>query len=365
MALGLLANTAYATEFETRSDEVREEIEKTATSFKKDKRFVVVPIPLSNPTIGSGLALGGIYLHQKKDDEKDSPISVSGMGSFYTDTDSWGVGIFHDGSYAHDMFRLRAGFFYGELNLKFYGIGEDSILRDHPIDFSSKSTAFAPQVLFEMPWHKWFWGVKYVFINLDTEFDLSSLLPILPGINVSTKTAGLGLVAMYDGRDSNLWPLDGSYFEGAVSDYGDYLGGDFSYEKIKVQFSQFFPLTETISWAYRLDGQVLTGDPPFYDLSQPKVHGIPGGKYADKNAISGQLQARWRFLDRWNAIFFGGGGRIADEINGLDDNTTHYAGGCGVRYIINLQDRLSVGIDITQADDETGIYVMIGDIFAR
>lgn len=70
----------YAVEFETRTDDMRRDMEATASSFKKDRRFVPVPIPLSNPTIGSGLLLGLIYLHEKETDVSDAPTSTSGLG---------------------------------------------------------------------------------------------------------------------------------------------------------------------------------------------------------------------------------------------------------------------------------------------
>ena len=34
---------------------------------KTDSRFLPVPIPISNPTVGTGLAVAGIYLHPKRE----------------------------------------------------------------------------------------------------------------------------------------------------------------------------------------------------------------------------------------------------------------------------------------------------------
>jgi len=352
-------------EFEEKTEDMQQDMEATASSISEDSKFVPVPIPLSNPTIGSGLLLGLIYLHEKETADADAPASMSGLGAFYTDSDSWGAGVFHSGSYFRDTLRLSGGVFYGELNLKFYGIGEDSSLRDRPLDYSAKATVFAPKGTFELPWNNWFGGIQYVFAHMEARFDLSSLLPILPAINETTSTAGLGPVLIYDGRDNNLWPLDGTYFETSVLHYGKYLGGDFTYQKYKAKFAQFFPLTESLSVAYRLDGQFMGGDPPFYDLSQPKLHGIPGGRYADKHAVAMQIEPRWRFHERWYGLIFGGVGRIGEEVSDLADNSSIYAGGAGVRYVINREQRLTIGIDVTYSDDETEFYIMVGDIMTR
>ena len=70
----------YTMEFETRTDDMQRDMEATASSFKKDRRFVPVSIPVSNPTTGSGLLLGVIYLHEKETDVSDAPTSTSGLG---------------------------------------------------------------------------------------------------------------------------------------------------------------------------------------------------------------------------------------------------------------------------------------------
>ena len=78
-----------------------------------------------------------------------------------------------------------------------------------------------------------------------------------------------------------------------------------------------------------------------------------------------QIETRWRFHERWYGLMFGGAGRIAEKVSDLSDNSSHYAGGVGFRYMINRDQRLTIGIDITHADDETEFYIMVGDIMAR
>ena len=45
--------------------------------------FVAVPIPISNPTVGTGLQAALLYLHPKKDDSQ-SQNSTSGIVGMYT-----------------------------------------------------------------------------------------------------------------------------------------------------------------------------------------------------------------------------------------------------------------------------------------
>ena len=51
--------------------------------------LVVVPIPISNPTLDSGLVLVGAYFYpQTEAQKKQQPASVTGAGGLYTSNDS-------------------------------------------------------------------------------------------------------------------------------------------------------------------------------------------------------------------------------------------------------------------------------------
>ena len=87
-------------------------------SMLQDRRFVPVPIPISNPTLGTGLAAALLYLWPQKTDDTVSPTSISGVGGLYTSTESWAAALFHQGYYARDRFRLQGVLGYADLNLK-------------------------------------------------------------------------------------------------------------------------------------------------------------------------------------------------------------------------------------------------------
>mgnify|MGYP003133653538 CR=1 FL=1 len=69
--------------------------------------WVVAPIPVSNPTMGTGLQLATLYLHPSRDGN-GGPNPTSGLGAMYTDTNSWGVGAFHQDYLLDDRLRVTA-----------------------------------------------------------------------------------------------------------------------------------------------------------------------------------------------------------------------------------------------------------------
>ncbi len=355
----------HGSQIDEKIEEITTDSKEVGKSFKRESRVVVVPIPVSNPTIGTGLAVTALYLHPQIKEGGDVPTTTSGVVGMYTDSESWLTGIFHDGFYADDRYRVRAALGYGDFKLKFYGIGNDSIFRDNPINYQARTTAFMPRVLFNLPSNNWFLGPHYFYLNLDYVFDFSSLLPGLPKREASSTTAGLGLVAVYDSRDNNMWPAEGSWFEMTATNYGENFGGDFDYNKLILKFAQYFPPAETIILAYRLDGQFIKGDAPFYDLSQMHLRGFPSGRYVDDYAVSGQVEGRWNFYKRWSAVLFGGVGRIADEFNELGSSPNLYAGGTGIRYRIKEKEKLNIGADMTYGDGQFEFYVVVGDWLAN
>ena len=58
--------------------------------------FVAVPIPISNPTFGTGLvAVGAYYRGQSEAQKKVQPPSFTGAGGVYTDNKSYAFGVMH------------------------------------------------------------------------------------------------------------------------------------------------------------------------------------------------------------------------------------------------------------------------------
>ena len=58
----------------------------------KRGELAVAPIPFFNPTIGSGIGVGGIYAFRLDPQDTISPPSTTMGGGFYTSSKSWGLG---------------------------------------------------------------------------------------------------------------------------------------------------------------------------------------------------------------------------------------------------------------------------------
>jgi hypothetical protein len=76
-------------------------------SAKKEKNYVIAPLFLSNPNVGTGLGGTGIYFYSpsSEEDTVSPPSSVTLMG-WYTNTDSYMLGLFNQSYYKEDMVAL-------------------------------------------------------------------------------------------------------------------------------------------------------------------------------------------------------------------------------------------------------------------
>ncbi len=86
---------------------------------------------------------------------------------------------------------------------------------------------------------------------------------------------------------------------------------------------------------------------------------------ADDHAVTLQRQVRWDVSSRWTLLFFGGGGRVAEEIGHLGSSPTQFAGGAGFRYMIDPESGISIGVDLAGGGDGIEFYVQVSDFFAN
>lgn len=331
------------------------------------RRFVPVPVPISNPTIGTGLMMGLMYLWPQKEDGPKSPQSITGASGLYTSSHSWAVGGFHQGFYAGDRLRISGALGYGEFHLKYYGTGAESRFRDDPLDYSSTFTFFNPQARLKLSSisKDLFAGLMLLYLDADVTFETGQISPDLPDLSIAERSVGLGPILTYDSRDDVHWPSRGSWLDVSVLDFDKGMGSDFDFWRYLLKWEQNFPLTHSLVLQYRYDGSYVDGHAPFYELPYIRMRGFPRGLYADDLAMTLQGQLRWDILDKWTLMFFGGGGRVSQDFNDLGSSSTRYAGGAGFRYMIAPASNICIGCDFAYGDGGFAFYVEVGDFLSH
>ena len=333
--------------------------------------FVIMPIPISNPTVGTGLGAVSMFLY--KAGEK-APTSSTAFGGFYTNNDSWGVGVSQKTYLRGDRFRLNGVLGYGNINIDFSGIGTKLGNQGITIPVTWKGTFFVPDILVRFAGH-FYGGLRYRFLEMETEVDLQKISvggkPIFPGVDWTAKSkvrsSGIGPVLNYDSRDNTFFPHRGTFLDMNAIFASKSLGSDYDYQIYQGAYNTYFQIAETMTLAYRLYGRFTAGRVPLYDFSYFGAHndlrGYAAGQYVDKLMIATQLEFRWKFWKRWGMVAFAGVGEVARDLRDLDLESLLPSAGAGLRYMVSENERVNLSIDYARAREGDAFYFYIGEAF--
>lgn len=331
---------------------------------EKSGTWLPVPIPVSNPTIGTGLQAALLYLHPSNSDDPTVPGATSGIIGMYTDSESWLAGGFHDGNFNDDMYRYRITAGRGVFNLDFYGIGGDSNTNDITVPYTIASDIALGQILRRIPGTEdLYFGVRYMYIKSKVTFDFSNTIPDLPPVSDDMLTSSLGFIFSYDSRNNNYYPTSGSYSDIVWMRDDESTGSNFEFDKLDTFYNYYMPVTAKDTLAFRVTLANADGDTPFYLLPSLQLRGFAAGKYKDNSRFSGHLEWRKKIFPRWGVIAFYEAGSVANTVNTLlqADMISSYGG--GIRWQVSKDKKINLGIDVGYSDGESAVYVQVGEKF--
>jgi len=328
--------------------------------------FMPIPIVITEPALGAGLGLAAAFFHPPKEAAHEDVAtdfvlpSVSAVAGAYTSNDTWFVGGGHFGTYKRDTIRYTGGGGYASINLKYYPFeGTGTQLDDVGLKFNSEGVFITNELLFRWKNTHWFLGGEQQFLSIDSQFDLSDIVPIDP-IEFDTKSSLLGVTARFENVDSTFTPSEGLKFRLSYERYDEAFGGDFDANKIWTNIYKYWRLGEKWTLGLRGDGQFTTGDLPFFLLPYIDLRGIPIMRYTGEDVVVGETEARWQFHPRVSLVGFMGIGWAADSTSDLNDAPSRVTKGVGIRYYTAKKLGMHGGIDVARGPEETAFYLTFG-----
>jgi len=336
-----------------------------ATRKPHDFSFVALPIPVSNPTIGSGFAFGAGALY--KAGKSDKPW-VTGVAFLYTNTESWGLALVQKAYIGDDRLRLVGAVGGGEFHIDYYGIGPDAGDRDVSIPITQRAGFIGAQGLVRVAPHLYA-GLQYRYLDMGTSLHIDpppfpDLRP--PDAELESVSSALGLSAEYDSRDSEYQTSSGLYATGVwlVSDTA--LGSDRDYSRGEARINGYQRLDPKSVLAWRGSVCVAGDDAPFYDIcnygSQGDLRGYASGQYRDRAMVAAQVEYRRKLFGRFGGVVFAGVGGIGPDLGSVGDAFLP-AGGAGLRFEASRKYGVNVGVDYAVGKDSSAFYFRIGEAF--
>ncbi len=351
-------------ESRTSEAEAADAITSSDSPDKKEKKYLVVPVPIVDPTIGNGLALAGLYTFAPDGDAEAAPMqrrSTIAVAAGYTNTDSWMVGgglkLYLD----DDRYRAKLGGGYGNLNLKWYGTSSDSIFFDNPADFRTRGWLVDGNVEKRLA-ENFYLGVSGRYLRPEASAKIP--IDVLPELQLAFSLAAIGLIGEYDTRDNTWYPESGA--RGIVNflSYLEALSSDREFASLDATFAYYAKLADSLVLAGQARVATVGDNTPFFMLSTVNLRGFPTGQYMDRTVTQIQAELRWEAWRRLGAVFFAGTGVAAESLDKWGDADRAYGYGAGLRYRVSEVDRMNVGLDVaTGSTNDFTVYFRIGEAF--
>lgn len=173
---------------------------------------------------------------------------------------------------------------------------------------------------------------------------------------------GLGFVFNYDSRDNIFTPSQGMNTEVSVMFYNGkgLFDRTREYQITDAVNRWYWEMLSNLIMGWRLEGNLTSGDVPFYTLPYINLRGIPVNRYQGSHVLQTELEAVYKITDRWAVVPFVGVGATADALNEFGSSDPKLAGGLGFRYLIARKSRLASGVDIARGSEDWAIYFTVG-----
>jgi hypothetical protein len=327
----------------------------------KKGNFLVVPIPLSNPSLGSGLVLGAAYFYaQSGEQKKTQPASVTALAVMKTSNDSTATILGHEQFWGNGKWRAHGAAGTATLNLELLAPDPDGL------GLSSEwlidgNMAYA-DVLRRIT-GKWYAGIQARYVDFDQDFTLGFQSVIFDaGSHVTS--AGLGVMVENDTRDNPFNPYQGRFlkFTALVNDTS--LGSDRNYRSYNVEYSQYHKLSAPVVLAWELlgchkDGRFI----PLWDACRIHLRGFPGTDFMGRTTASAQVEARWKVFKHLGLVGFAGTGYYENSFSNLVDNDLVPSYGVGLRWMVLAAQRVNMSLDFGWSDGSNAYYVSVGEYF--
>jgi outer membrane protein assembly factor BamA len=360
-----LASLAHAVEPAQMAREIGVDPSKEVAQTRLIEDVVVAPIPISNPTVGTGIALVVMPFYHLGD---ESPLSNTAVALGYTSSDSWAVGAAQSTRLRGDELRLDGFLAYINLRYPFYGVGSSAGESGVGIPIEQKALAFAPELLLKVA-KGLFLGVRYRGMRVDTSLDSTDVTPNLAPILDLTATvasSGIGPVAVLDTRDDEMSPSSGWLADLRANFAEQTFGSDSSYRTFSASANHYRRLGPGIlalrGYACGAGERTPLFDYCLYGAGND-LRGYEIGRYRDRAMVAVQGEYRFPLAGRFGAVAFAGTGKVAPAFDQMSAQPYLPSLGAGLRWLASARARVNLSVDVAKGRDGTSAYVYVKEAF--
>jgi hypothetical protein len=332
------------------------------------RAFVVAPLPIVSPAIGSGIVPVVGYIFPFQVNDKTSPPSVVGAAGLITNNGSRGFGLGGDLYLQQTRYELKSIYLRGNVDYNLYGVGYVNENTGFKLPLNQTGQIFFIEFLRNIGW-KFFLGGRFItgtsFITARPASGETA--PIPPDTGLNTNLRALGVTLVRDSRPNRFYPNKGSVIDFTGDFFAEGLGSKYSFQSYNFTFNKYASLNDEQVLAYNLFLCGTGGTPPFYGNciygTSNELRGYTAGRYLDRYMFATQLEYRLVLAWRFGLVAFGGIGGVAPGADKFRANQFLPAGGTGVRFLLSKKYHVNLRTDFAWGKDNFTWSMGVGEAF--
>ena len=328
--------------------------------------FLPIISPITEPALGYGLVGAGVYFIPKKKTSKNEfkMPDIVGLGGGYTQNGTWFAGAGYIGFWRDDQLRYRGIFGYGDINLKFYGSGNDYLAND-PAEFSINSFLFLQQAILRIKKSHFFLGGKYFYAKTKVTAFEESKLPEVDPKDFEVIISGLGFISEYESFNNILSPSKGIRIHLSYDQHLKFLGSDQNNSKLTFFTLGYFPINKHWVSGLRVESILASENTPFYMMPYISLRGVPLMRYQGALTMLAETEQLISVYKRWSLVGFAGIGTTIPSLNDMTFGSTAWNAGAGFRYKIARLLGLQMGVDVARGPEDWAFYIVFGNAWLK
>ena len=322
--------------------------------------FVVVPIPISNPTLHEGLVVGAAYFYPQSEEEKKlQPASVTAAAGLYTSNDSRAFAVVQQNYWKNNKWRFTG--VAGGADLRLSLLTSSQSASGPNVDWRINGAFLFAKMARRLK-GKWYGGILTRLVDANQSIETATSISEFD-TGSDARSMGLGAYVEYDSRDNPFNSSSGRYFKFDTLFNDEAIGSKSTYQSYGAAFSSYHGLTDSLVLAWEMQGCQRSGTAPLWDACTVKLRGFSATDYLGKVSSSGQIEARWQLNDRWGLAGFAGAGYVGSSFNGIREHEAIPSYGVGLRFTVLKAKRINLRLDYARSIDSDAIHVSVGEAF--
>lgn len=322
--------------------------------------FVVVPIPISNPTLEDGLVAGAAYFYPQSEEQKrQQPASVTAAAGLYTSNDTKAFALVQQNYWKKNKWRFTGA--VGGADLRLSLLAPDESNGGTSVDWRINGNFLFAKIATRLNGH-WYGGIITRLIDARQSINLDATVSNFDsGSNVAS--VGVGALFEYDTRDNPFNSSGGRHFKFDALFNDEAIGSNKTYQSYSAAYRSYHKLTNSVVLAWEIQGCKRGGTAPLWDACLIKLRGFSATDYLGKESTSGQAEARWQLSERWGLVGFAGAGYVGSSFNGIREREAIPSYGAGLRFTVLKAKKINLRLDYARSTDSDAIHISVGEAF--